>query len=467
MNRDEAVAAEAVGTAADGEERTRHALPQAATAPRPPARAFPSSAAEPRGRFSRFVRRHSDEGRLVVQPRMGFADLATMRAGLEQVRAARCTTVGTVTIDSYTRVNDHDAARRALREGEDLNGFPVVAHGAEATRRLLDGVGDDSFPVQFRHGSALPQELFRALTAVGADATEGGPVSYCLPYSRVPLAQATVAWAQCCRILAERPEPVHLETFGGCMLGQLCPPSLLVALSLLEGMFFLEHGLCSISLSYAQQTNPEQDLEALEALRLLAAEWLGDADWHVVLYTYMGVFPRTPVGAYRMLEASARLAVRAGAERLIVKTAAEAYRIPTIAENVDAVEFAAAVAAHEAAAPDPAVRPTSTGIYEEARMFISTTLQSGEDVGSALVGAFARGHLDVPYCLHRDNANRSRAVISPDGLLRWSDPGAMPVAGAGRAAPRITARGLIEMLGYNERRYDREQLAGPVLRGIR
>ncbi|MET9913528.1 methylaspartate mutase [Streptomyces sp. NPDC006476] len=429
---------------------------------------MPAPAAPALSRFARYVRRSHEQGRLVVQPRMGFADTATMRRGLQAVRAVHGASVGTVTVDSYTRVNDHDCARRALERGDDLNGYPVVAQGEEETRRLLSGVAGDDFPVQFRHGSALPRQLFAALARVGADATEGGPVSYCLPYSRVPLPQATKAWAECCRILADRPEPMHLESFGGCMLGQLCPPSLLIALSVLEGMFFREHGLRSISVSYAQQTSSEQDLEALAALRRLAAQWLGDdADWHVVLYTYMGVFPKTPLGAYRMLEDSVRLAVRSGTERLIVKTAVEAYRIPTIEENVDALEFAAAVAADERRRAPAGQDLRQTGIYEEAQRLITSTLHFGDDVGSALVGAFARGHLDVPYCLHRDNANRSRAAIDPTGTLRWSEPGAMPVAVSdGHGATAVTARSLIDMLGYNERRFDREELVGATARGM-
>ncbi|MBG0854633.1 methylaspartate mutase [Streptomyces spinoverrucosus] len=436
-------------------------------APARSAPATPSPIVPAGGRFSRFVRRSHEQGRLVVQPRMGFADSATMRRGLEAVRAVHGASVGTVTVDSYTRVNDHDSARRALERGDDLNGYPVVAHGTQETRRLLEGVAGEDFPVQFRHGSALPQELFAALARVGADATEGGPVSYCLPYSRVPLPQATAAWAECCRILADQPRTVHLESFGGCMLGQLCPPSLLIALSILEGLFFREHGVRSISVSYAQQTSPEQDLEALAALRRLAAQWLGDVDWHVVLYTYMGVYPRTPVGAYRMLEDSVRLAVRSGTERLIVKTAVEAHRIPTIEENVDALEFAAAVATDEARHIPSEQTFQQTGIYEEALRLITSTLGFGGDVGSALVGAFAHGHLDVPFCLHQDNANRSRAAIDPAGTLRWSDPGAMPVTGfGGHGRGPVTAHSLIEMLGYNERRFDREELVGAAVRGM-
>ena len=420
----------------------------------------------PRGRFSHHVRGAHARGRLVVQPRMGFADLGTMREGLLAVGAADATATGTITLDSYTRVNDHDSARQALRTGAELNGFPLVAHGPEATRALLDSVSRPDFPVQVRHGSALPYPLFRAMVEAGVDATEGGPVSYCLPYSRAPIREAVEAWGRCCELIAAQPEPMHLESFGGCMLGQLCPPSLLVALSVLEALFFREHGLSDISLSYAQQTHPGQDMEAIAALRRLAGERLAQADWHVVLYTFMGVFPRTPVGSFRILEESVRLAVRTGSERLIVKTPAEAHRIPTIAENVDALEFAASIAGDEAGRP-ARTGATDSGIYEEARLLVDSTLELAPTVGEALVRAFGRGHLDVPYCLHQDNANRSRAYVDAAGMLQWAEPGRMPLR-VERAASRrpVSAKGLLTMLGFNERRFDREHLTHSHLRNL-
>jgi methylaspartate mutase epsilon subunit len=423
-------------------------------------------------RFAGFVRAAAAAGRLVVQPRMGFGELPRMQAGLTAVRDCRATTVGTITLDSYTRVGDYASARRALREGAELNGFPLLAHGAGTVRDLLREVREgsgDAFPVQVRHGSPLPLDLFRTMVAAGVDATEGGPVSYCLPYGRVPLPETTDNWARCSELAAGAPDPMHLETFGGCMLGQLCPPSLLVALSVLEARFFHEHGLRSISLSYAQQVHLGQDLEALAALRRLAAEYLPDADWHITLYTYMGVFPRTPIGSYRLVEDSVRLAVHSGTERLIVKTPAEARRIPAIEENAEALEFADAVARQAAAdcADTHCPPPADTGLLAEARTLIDATLELGRTVGSALVTAFARGVLDVPYCLHRDNANAARAVIDEQGMLSWSKAGGMPVrvreTDAVCTSP-LTADRLTTMLAHNERRYDREDLVGSLLR---
>lgn len=408
--------------------------------------------------FGGFVAASAAAGRLVVQPRMGFGDPDRMRAGLGRTKAATARTAGTLTVDSYTRVNDLAGALAAVREGTGLNGYPIATHSPDTTREVLDGLYGADFPVQVRHGSARPDAIIRALAAAGLDATEGGPVSYCLPYGRTPLRDSVAAWERACELLAEgaRPGAVpHLESFGGCLLGQLCPPGLLVAMSVLECVFFARHGLRSVSLSYAQQTDAVQDEEALRALHRLAGEFLpAGVDHHVVLYTYMGVFPHTERGATRLLEASARLAIRSGAGRLIVKTAAEAHRIPTVEENVRALETAAAAAAL-AGPPEPLAADPDGEVYQEARTLVETVLGLHPDLSRALNEAFARGLLDVPFCLHPDNAGRSLGFIDPGGRLRWARTGAMPIrADPAAAAAPLTSSGLIAALWHVAGRYD-------------
>ncbi|RSS40103.1 methylaspartate mutase, partial [Streptomyces sp. WAC08241] len=245
----------------------------------------------------------------------------------------------------------------------------------------------------------------------------------------------------------------HLESFGGCMLGQLCPPSMLVAISVLEGVFFARHGLRSVSLSYAQQISPAQDLEAMAALRALSDELLPDVDRHLVVYAYMGVYPTSRSGALALLEAAARLAVESGAARLIVKTAAEAHRIPTIADNVEALETAARAARSAVRLPGPPV--TGTEVYEEAHALVHTVLGLHEDIGRALLLAFRRGLLDIPFCLHPDNAGRARSFIDTDGRLRWSDTGRLPLPGTAVAsARRLTSADLLTALTRVQRTYD-------------
>jgi methylaspartate mutase epsilon subunit len=228
-------------------------------------------------------------------------------------------------------------------------------------------------------------------------------------------------------------------------------------------MFFVRHGIRSVSLSYAQQIDPAQDEAAIHALRRLATELLpATVDWHVVLYTYMGVYPRSATGAARLLADAARLAVRTRTERLIVKTGAEAHRIPTIEENVAALELAAAVAADSVATHGVATAPSTddTGRdYAEARAIVEAVLDLDDSLDRALVLAFRRGYLDVPYCLHPDNAGRTRSVIDADGRLQWSDTGSLPIRPPQpfHRARQPTAASLMSALSYVKRRYDGEE----------
>jgi methylaspartate mutase epsilon subunit len=432
-----------------------------------------TSPALPPASFGAFIARAEQAGQLVVQPRMGMSSPRAMRAGLLATRRAAACTVGTITLDSYTRIGDDDRARAAVAAEVDLNGYPITAYDAATTRGVLEGVAGPDFPVQIRHGSPCPEHIFAALIDAGLDATEGGPVSYCLPYSRMPLEVSVRNWARACERLAalrETGAEPHLETFGGCMLGQLCPPSLLVAMSVLECMFFRQHGLRSVSLSYAQQTSREQDVEAVHALRRLAGEWLPDVSSHIVIYAYMGVYPRTPQGASRLLGEAARLAVRTGAARLIVKTVAEAYWIPSIADNVEALETAAAAAAAEQRVPG-IVRAADTGVYAEAKTLIEEVADLHRDLGRALTDAFRLGYLDIPYCLHPDNAGQARSYIDGAGQLQWCRLGSIPLRGVTRPAgsAQLTAAGLLASLSYVERKFDyaslEEDLA-PGLRGV-
>ncbi|MBK5377857.1 methylaspartate mutase [Pseudomonas sp. TH43] len=409
------------------------------------------------GHFEQFIERARARDELVVQPRMGFGALNQMRAGLASVAALPCAAIGTITLDSYTRVGDYQSALQCLNSSAPMNGFPIISHPIEAVRSMLAGLYGAEFPIQIRHGTAKPQNVFQRLAALGLDATEGGPVSYCMPYSRLPLAEAVSAWAESCQLLAGATEHAHIESFGGCLLGQLCPPSLLIAMTLLEALFFRQHGVRGVSLSYAQGTSMEQDFGALRALRELAAEYLHGAHWHVVVYSYMGVFPTTNHGARRLICDSARLTRAAGCERLIVKTVAESRQIPSVDDNLDALRMAADVAAGDL----PTIDASSADYYEEtlfeARRLVESVLNLHADIGLALIQAFARGLLDIPYCLHPDNPGRATTRIDDNGALRWGNTGglALPRAsGWSLNGPGVSSSELFQMLHYTVNRYD-------------
>ncbi|MFD8498686.1 methylaspartate mutase [Amycolatopsis sp. NPDC059657] len=410
--------------------------------------------------FGAFVRKMGGaaSGGLVVQPRMGISAPEEMRAGLMATKAANATTVGTITLDSYTRVGNLKAADTALREGIGLNGYPIVNHPRKVTRHVLSGTWGQDFPVQIRHGSATPRDIFSAMMALRLNATEGGPVSYCLPYGRTPLADSMRNWEECSDLFAQLREigvEPHLESFGGCMMGQLCPPSQLIAMAVLEAIFFYQHGLRSISVSYAQQTNMVQDIEGVFALRRLCQELVPTDNVHVVIYAYMGVYPTTEDGAYRLLGQAAELGVTCGAERIIVKTKAESKRIPVVSENVEALEYASGVAARTKS-PAVGYYGEDTETYLEAKAIVDAVLNLDADVGHALLLAFKYGYMDIPYCVHPDNMGRTRSYIDERGWLRWSEIGSLPLGKlvSRRISKKATSTDLLRDLQYVRGEFD-------------
>lgn len=415
--------------------------------------------------LSRFVRSTAARGILVVQPRMGWGTAAAMRRGLESVRINCAHAVGTITLDSYTRVGDYRTPLECLCHGDALNGYPIVSHPVSTTQAIIAGICDDGFPVQVRHGTSQPQDIFKRMVAIGLDATEGGPISYCLPYGRTPLATAIRAWQESCRILASETRHCHIESFGGCLMGQLCPPSLLIAVSLLECLFFIEQGVTSVSLSYAQGTSYLQDRAALRVMRELASRLLEQVDWHVVVYTYMGCFPETDRGAYMLIADSARLARESACERLIVKTRAESRQIPTLEDNLIGLHTAELAARNAPTVHRPS--PEEIGYYEEIRseaeLLLETVLNLRKDVSTALLVAFRHGILDVPYCLHPDNRGNTRSRIDERGLLQWTATGNLPFRCSKRDHTRHTSSvEFLRQLSYVASRYDTGgDLGGP------
>src|SRR5690606_18357127 len=97
---------------------------------------------------------------------------------------------------------------------------------------------------------------------------------------------------------------------------------------------------------------------------------------------------------------------------------------------------------------------------------VEAVLDLHPDVGTALRRGFAKGYLDVPYCLHPDNRGGTSSGIG-GGRLRWADTGAMPirVPPAERSAGPLGSGELLDALSQMERRYDapaaREAGAGP------
>lgn len=409
--------------------------------------------------FYSYIESTKQKQQLVVQPRMGVSDLKKMGQGLRAVSNLPFPVVATITIDSFTRNLELQELNQVLKEGHELNGFPLITYGSEALQEMIKIYTRPDLLVQVRHGSPLPLTLFKVMAEGGIYHSEGGPLSYCLPYSRVPIEQTIENWKKSLLFLSQYPL-AHMESFGGCMLGQLCHPSLLIAVAVLEGMFFEQCGIRDISLSYAQGTHTMQDLAALRVLGECAQQYLDGCRVHRVLYTYMGMYPVTPAGARALLKESVRLAKLGGVERLVVKTEVESIRIPTFDENINAL-----ITAHRTSESKEMLggvvfdEDEYDRIKLQAHSIIRAVLSLDRCVGKALEMALHSGMIDIPYCLHPQNKNNARCGIDARGYLQWISPGNIPLDTKtispyfGRGF-KLSPDGFINMLSYMQKKFD-------------
>ena len=354
------------------------------------------------------------------QPRMGVMEVDQMAQGLKLVKKVAHNTVGTITLDSYTRQYNNQKIHEAFKKKWPLNGFPLLYHSVDSIKKHLTILQDDTFPIQIRHGMPQPYQMIVKMLNCGFTITEGGPISYCLPYSRLPLKKSFQSWQDSLSLLAQHNG--HVESFAGCMMGQLSPPSLLITLNILEGLFFRSMGLKDISLSYAQGYNLQQDYISVLVLHQMAKKYLNDIEWHSVIYTFMGIYPQTTSGHQKILLESLRLAIQTPSRRLIYKTRFEASRIPSINENIDELNFLSYSVSTQTRKKIIIDEEEYNHLLQETQSLITSVLKLDDHLEAAIIKAFSQGLLDVPYCLHPDNKGRITSWIDTKGYVRWTHP---------------------------------------------
>jgi methylaspartate mutase epsilon subunit len=184
---------------------------------------------------------------LLVQPRCGVSGHEEMRHLLRFLEDHGGPDILTITIDSYTRLNLYDQARQQTC----LNGYPLVTRGVECGRDLVECVGR---PLEVRHGSPDGRLLAEVSFASGVTSFEGGGISYNLPYCKnVPLEHSLRHWQYIDRLtgLLSRDVILDRETFGT-LTAVLMPPSVSIAVSILEVQLAVEQGVRCVTVSYPE-----------------------------------------------------------------------------------------------------------------------------------------------------------------------------------------------------------------------
>ena len=365
--------------------------------------------------------------RPLVQPRAGVPTLDGQIELLEHLTAEGGADLLPTTIDSYTRDNQYETAADGLADardsGEDtLNGFPAVNHGVEGCRQLIEAV---DAPVEVRHGTPDARLLAAITYAGGFQSFEGGPISYNIPYtSGEDLAKTIEHWQFVDRLAGaytERGVRINREPFGP-LTGTLVPPSIAIAVMLVEGQLAATQGVRSITLGYGQVGNLVQDVAALRALRSLGESYLpSDVTVTTVFHQWMGGFPPDEARANGVIGLGATTAGIAKPDKVITKSPQEFQGVPTMEANAAGLRTTRQVidmVAEQSISLD--------GVEEEQSLIERTTLalideteRLGDgDIAQGVVEAFDTGALDVPFAPSDSAAGDVLPARDDDGRVR-------------------------------------------------
>ncbi|MCT6736583.1 hypothetical protein [Rhodococcus qingshengii] len=379
-------------------------------------------------------------GSFAVQPRCGVGGHAEMRALLQELEATADPDILTLTIDSHTRLKRFDSALRSLNTApETLNGYPLVTHGWQRGRDLNESV---EAPLEIRHGSPDARRLFDVSIASGITSFEGGGISYNLPYSKdVALQYSLEAWQgvdRHCGDLATHGVIVDRELFGT-LTAVLVPPSISLAVSVIEAVLAAREGVKCISIAYPQGGELYQDVAALRAIPILAKRYLpGDVDVFPVLHEFMGAFPRQRSSSEELILYGAFIARVGGAAKLITKTHQESLGIPDAQANAEGLRLAKLANSSLLqffTVDDERTQRELGWIVDEVAELVGPLLARPDLIG-AVIEAFADGALDIPFSASR----HARSAVIPrrdsSGAIRYHDSGALPFSATVRSRHR-------------------------------
>ncbi|PSU35708.1 hypothetical protein [Photobacterium lutimaris] len=370
----------------------------------------------------------------VLQPRSGVSSAGEQLRYFEHF-SSQGVEILSFQIDSLTRNNDYNGAEEGLKQNK-LNGFPLINHGVESVSAICQAVAP---PIQVRHSTKDPRLLAEISLAAGCTSFEGGPICYNLPYYKdYSLAESLNRWAyvdQLCAYYYQHHGVAIDREFFGTLTGTLIPPSLAIVSNILEMLTAISHGVKNVSLGYAEQGCRSQDIAAIAVMGELAeqtaaAHGFNDITIQTVFHQYMAAFPATRERSEQLIYASAQTAVLAGADRLLYKTAAEFNNIPSLKDNTEALQLIQS-AMHDIATADwERVNIEKTIIHQEATELLTAILSHQTDYRDAIINAFNRGWLDIPFSPSRYNMGKVTTARDNNYAVRYLDCGSLPLSAA-------------------------------------
>lgn len=391
------------------------------------------------------LKRADTTGVLLVQPRCGVGSQEKMAELLQTLEREAQPDILSLTIDAYTRLCQFDKAAKVLHENpQNLNGYPLVCHGYQKVRQLNELV---NAPIEIRHGSPDARMLFESSIAGGITSFEGGGIGYNLPYSKnVPIGSSLQSWRyvdQRCGELAQQGIIVDRELFGT-LTAVLIPPSIALAMTLLEALCAVREGVKCLSIAYCQGGHMAQDVAALRAIRKMAVKYLPpDVEVFPVLHQFMGAFPVARQDADALILRGSVVAKKGRATKVINKTYEEALGVPTPRANALGIWTTRMVnspISDFVPIDNAEVEEEVHWILREVDEIVAPILDKA-DLYRAIEDGFSQGLLDIPFSASRYAQSGVLPMRDRSGAIRYYNPGQLSFS-------EVTRRRNAQMLQY-------------------
>ncbi len=379
-----------------------------------------------------------NSNKILVQPRGGFPTYEKVFKLYEEFVNAGVDILP-LTIDSNTRLNDYEMAKKMLILSEEsdenmLNGYPLITHGYRTTREMVTHFDT---PISLRHGTPDARLLVEVALASGIFEIEGGPITYLLPYSKnFPLDKAFLYWKYVERVCADYSklnEPINRESFGP-LTATLQPPAIVIVIQLLEMLLSLEEGVKSFSVSFSQTGSMLQDIVTSNVIKKMARKYAnmfgyGDVEIHLVYHQWMGAFPRDKEFSDSLINTSTVIAALVRADKIITKTRDEAFGIPTPEVNARAVSNTQYTLNILKGLPTISDAEEEENLTEMVDDIMEAVLNDPADtLWRQVFNSIKNGIIDIPFSPHIINRGEAITVRDKNYNIRFYKRGNIPIS---------------------------------------
>ena len=348
----------------------------------------------------------------------------------------------TTYIDSFTRNIRFEDAKNLLQKAiktnqAKLNGFPVVIHGVQGSREVIEAVNNPVILFGPTPDVRLTMEIG---LAGGHSGYSGGPLISFWNYTKnVPVEKVIHNFQYVNRLMG------HYEENGipmlYCVSGAMpaiSPPSLMIVPEIIETLIAAEQGVKHVQLNCWLQGHVAQDLAMISTFDKLAREYLdrfGYTDVKISTYSVCptGRFPSDTAQVYSLIGFYTMIGVLGKVQVIATRTIDEAHHIPTKEGN--ALSFKCAKMFIDMLRDqkidilkNPDIQQEVDIMEKEVRIILDKVLELGD--GDPIVGtvkAVENGMLDQPYATTQLVKNKVLGVKDSTGAARFFDFGNLPL----------------------------------------